>query len=50
MHLHAEGLHPGGDFSSDATQTQNGQRFAVQLCARVVFSLPRAAFQRSARR
>lgn len=49
MHLHAEGLHPGGHFSADATQTQNRQRFAVQLSARVVFSLPRAVFQRSAR-
>lgn len=50
MHLHAEGLHPGGNFLADATQTQNGQSFAVQLGARVVFSLPRAVFQRRARR
>ena len=47
-YLHSERLHAGGHFTTDASQTQNGQRFAVQFVAHVLLAVPNAALQGAA--
>lgn len=37
---HAPGLHTYGNFTSDATQTEHSQSFAVQFATAVEFPVP----------
>ena len=45
---HSEGLHTKGHFTTDAAQTQDGQRFAVQFAAHIFLTVPHAVLQGTA--